>query len=187
MSGFRIVVLCIASAVAYGIVHDQITARVCIEYFTIGHPPVFLTASPTLLALGWGIIATWWCGLILGVPLALIARLGSRPKLTAADLRKPIAIQLVCMGMVAAIAGCSGYVAARAGWVELMEPLASEIPEPARVPFLADLWSHLASYGSGFLGGLLIWGWAWRERSRRRSVITSQHVLKSIRDVDQIQ
>lgn len=178
MPSLKIVALCIASAIVYGLVHDQITARVCIEYFTIGHPPVFSTESPTLLALGWGIIATWWCGLILGVPLALIARLGSWPKLSAADFRKPIAIQLVCMGVVAVIAGCSGYVAARAGWVELMEPLASEIPRQVHVRFLAALWTHLASYGTGFLGGLFIWGWAWRERTRRRTAITVQNSLE---------
>ena len=54
---FRIVLLSIASAIGYGILHDQVTARVCVEYFTIGHPPVFSTDSPTLLALGWGTIA----------------------------------------------------------------------------------------------------------------------------------
>lgn len=52
-----IVLLCIGSAIGYGIAHDQITARVCVEYFTIGHPRVFDTESPTLLALGWGVIA----------------------------------------------------------------------------------------------------------------------------------
>ncbi|MFI5379272.1 MAG: hypothetical protein ACHRHE_08245 [Tepidisphaerales bacterium] len=37
------ILLCILAAVCYGIVHDQVTARICVEYFTIGHPPVFLT------------------------------------------------------------------------------------------------------------------------------------------------
>jgi len=36
-----IVLLCVAAAVVYGIVHDQITARVCVEYFTC-----WLAASP---------------------------------------------------------------------------------------------------------------------------------------------
>ena len=168
MSAVKIVVLCIASAVAYGLVHDQITVRVCLEYFTIGHPPVFPTRSPTLLAIGWGIIATWWCGLLLGVPLALIARLGPRPKLQAGDFLRPIAIQLGCMGTVAAVAGVTGYFVARAGLVGLLDPLASEIPESVHVAFLADLWAHLASYATGFLGGVVVWVWAWRERSRRQ-------------------
>ena len=66
MQFMAIVVLCIVSSVVYGIVHDQITARICVEYFTIGHPPVFETDDPTLLGLGWGVIATWWVGAGLG-------------------------------------------------------------------------------------------------------------------------
>ena len=81
MESLKIVLVCIAAAVLYGIVHDQFTARACIEYFTVFHPPVFRTQSPTLLGFGWGIIATWWVGAILGVLLALTARAGPRPKL----------------------------------------------------------------------------------------------------------
>jgi hypothetical protein len=58
MQALAIVLLCVVMAATYGIVHDQITARICVEYFTIGHPPVFGTADPTLLGLGWGVIAT---------------------------------------------------------------------------------------------------------------------------------
>jgi len=36
---------CILAAVFYGILHDQITARICVEYFTIGHPIVFGTET----------------------------------------------------------------------------------------------------------------------------------------------
>lgn len=37
----KIVLLCIVAAALYGIVHDQFTARICVEYFSIGHPPLF--------------------------------------------------------------------------------------------------------------------------------------------------
>ena len=79
MQALAIVALSILAAVSYGIVHDQITARVCVEYFTIGHPQVLAvpTDSPTVLGFVWGVIATWWVGLGLGIPLALAARLGS--------------------------------------------------------------------------------------------------------------
>jgi hypothetical protein len=170
MQSALIVLLSIASAIVYGVLHDQVTARVYVEYFTIGHPPVFPTESPTLLALGWGTIATWWCGLILGVPLALIARAGSRPKLTVRDLLMPIAALLGCMGIVSLTAGWGGYLAARAGWVRLLEPLASTVPEERHVRFLADLWAHLAAYGTGILGGIVVWLWTWRERGRRVAV-----------------
>jgi hypothetical protein len=54
MHSLAIIGLCILSAVAYGIVHDQISARICVEYFTIGHPPIFDTDDSTLLGIGWG-------------------------------------------------------------------------------------------------------------------------------------
>ena len=101
MQSIRIVLLATFAAIAYGILHDQVTARICVEYFTIGHPPVFPTTSPTLLALGWGILATWWVGLPLGILLAIAARAGSRPRLTAAQLRRPILTLLVVMGSAA--------------------------------------------------------------------------------------
>ena len=49
--GLAIVGLCIAAAVAYGLVHDQVTVRLSLEYFTVLHPHVVDTDSPTVLAL----------------------------------------------------------------------------------------------------------------------------------------
>jgi hypothetical protein len=47
----KIVVVSILAAVLYGIVHDQVTARICLQNFTVFHPPIFHTETPTLLAL----------------------------------------------------------------------------------------------------------------------------------------
>ena len=75
MQSIAIIFVSIIAAVIYGILHDQVTARICVEYFTIGHPPVFDTSDPTLLAIGWGIIVPdWWVGLLLGIPLAIVAQ-----------------------------------------------------------------------------------------------------------------
>jgi hypothetical protein len=54
MQFLAIVLISIVAAISYGILHDQITARVCVEYFTMGHAPIFGTDDPTLLGLGWG-------------------------------------------------------------------------------------------------------------------------------------
>jgi hypothetical protein len=161
-----IIGLCILAAVTYGIVHDQVTARVCVEYFTIGHPPVFPTESPTLLGLGWGIIATWWVGVLLGVPLAVAARMGSRPQRDARSLVRSIGILLAVMAVSATIAGFMGYSLALAGKISLTEPLASRIPVERHPLFLADLWTHLASYRVGFIGGLVVIASVWRSRGR---------------------
>jgi hypothetical protein len=151
-----IVLLCVVAAVAYGVIHDQVTARICVEYFTIGHPPVFGTDDPTLLGLGWGVIATWWVGVMLGVPLAFAARAGSWPKVSAAELVRPIAVMLAVVGALAVLSGTMGHVAASRGWVQLVEPFASRVPAERHVAFITDLWAHLASYAGGFVGGIVL-------------------------------
>jgi hypothetical protein len=166
VKSIKIVLLCVVAAVVYGELQDQVTARVCVEYFTIGHPRVIASDDPTDLALVWGVLATWWVGLILGVPLALAARAGSRPKLAARHLLKPIAALMACVGLVALVAGIGGWFAADAGWFRLFGPLASRVPPEKHVPFLADGSAHTAAYAAGFLGGLVVCGWAWHRRKR---------------------
>jgi len=156
METVKIIALSLLAACTYGVVQDQVTVRVCIEYFTIGHPPVFATQSLTLLALGWGIITTWWVGLPLGIALVCSARIGHRAKLGARDLLPMIVKLLVVMGGIAFLAGVAGYLAARQGWVWLNEPLASRIPPNRHALFLVDLWAHLAAYASGIIGGLTL-------------------------------
>jgi hypothetical protein len=164
MQFVTIIVLCIVAAVVYGVIHDQITARICIEYFTIGHPPVFNTSDPTLLGLGWGVIATWWVGAILGVPLAMSARLGKRPTMSAVQLVRPLTLMLIITGALATAAGAVGHFAAARGWVMLLEPLATTVPRDRHTPFITDLWAHLASYFGGFLGGINLCLYVWHRR-----------------------
>jgi hypothetical protein len=166
MESFKIIGLCIAAAVFYGICHDQVTARVCVEYFTIGHPPVFQTDSPTLLAFGWGAIATWWVGAILGIAAAASARLGSRPKFRAAGLLRPLGVLLIVTACVSLAAGIAGYFAATSGSVWLLEPLASRVPAGKHIAFITDVWAHLAAYATGFLGGIAICVWIVMRRGR---------------------
>ena len=109
MQSLAIVLLCVAAAVVYGVLHNQVTARVCVEYFTIGHPPLFYTDSPIRLAIGWGVIATWWVGLILGILLALAARAGYPPPVPVERLVRPVLRLLLVMGTVAILAGTVGF------------------------------------------------------------------------------
>jgi len=179
MRFLSIIFLSILASVIYGIIHDQITARICVEYFTIGHPPVFDTADPTLLALGWGTIATWWVGLILGVLLAIAARMGSWPRLSASQLVRPLGMMLAIVGILAAVAGLIGHYFAVRQWVVLVEPLASQIPADKQIPFITDLWMHLASYIFGFLGGIVLCIRLvivrWRLQKKRVSALTGSN------------
>lgn len=151
MEFLKIIAGCILAAIVYGIVHDQITARICIQYFTVFHPPVFPTQSPTLLGIGWGILATWWVGAILGILLALAARLGSRRRFSAADLAPMIGALLLVMGICAATFGTIGYFTGT-----MPAAFSGMLPVEFHRRFLADWWAHTASYASGFMGGITL-------------------------------
>jgi hypothetical protein len=166
MESLKIIVLCIVSAIVYGILHDQVTARVCVEYFTVGHAPIFHTESPTLLAFGWGTVATWWVGLILGVLATSVSRVGSWPKFGAASLIRPIACLLIVMAVASLLAGITGYQLAKASGLVLPEPFGPRVPKGHHYFFFADSLAHLAAYGIGSLGGLILCGRVLAQRRR---------------------
>jgi hypothetical protein len=92
--GLEIVSTCVLATIVYGILHDQVTARIAVEHFTVFHPRVIDSVDPTALALVFGVLATWWVGVFGGLLLAAAARLGSRRKRPAASLRRPLVIAL---------------------------------------------------------------------------------------------
>ena len=160
MESIKIVLGCVLAAVLYGIIHDQFTARICVEYFTIFHPPIFTTQSPTLLGIGWGIVATWWAGSIVGLMLLIAARFGSRPQLPASAIM-PLVFRLMgVMAICALVFGAIGYF-----WAPIPRDAQVALPPELHRRFLADWWAHSASYGSGFLGGLVLCVIVWVKRS----------------------
>jgi hypothetical protein len=48
MQSVKIILTCVVAAIFYGIVHDRVTAHICVEYFSVFHPSIFPTHSPTL-------------------------------------------------------------------------------------------------------------------------------------------
>jgi hypothetical protein len=165
MESVKIVLVCIGASVLYGIAHDQITARICVDYFTVFHPPIFPTQSPTLLGIGWGIIATWWVGAFLGVLLALAARAGSRRKLRVGCLIRPIGALLLIMAACALLSGVIGFVLARAYVIGPPAWVASVLAPSAHPRFMADWWAHSASYLVGFFGGVVLCAMQYRGRA----------------------
>ena len=158
MQALKIALFCIFAAICYGIVHDEITARICVEYFTVGHPDLFGTDSPTWLGIGWGIVATWWVGLILGGILAFAARFGDRPKCVLADLRRSIFVLLLVMVGCATLCGVCGV---------FLAPLVTCQPVGAtQTDFAIDSLIHIGSYVSGFVGGIALAVRTWRNRRR---------------------
>ncbi|TVQ02956.1 MAG: hypothetical protein EA381_02270 [Planctomycetaceae bacterium] len=171
MQWFRIVVLSVAACVLYGVLHDQVTARICVEYFTIGHPPIFPTQDPTWLGIGWGVLATWWVGVLLGAPLATVARIGTAPRRTAGDLVRPVGLLIIVSAAVACGMGLIGWWAARNGWVFLVGDLAERVPPDKHLRYLAALWAHNGSYAAGFVGGAVLILMTWRGRRSRRAAV----------------
>jgi len=160
----------IALAVIYGIAHDMVTAHVCVEYFTIGHGNRIPTGSPILLALGWGTLATWWAGAILGILIAASARAGDAPRTTLAALLRPAAVLLGTIALASLAAGVAGYALARADAIGLSGVLAAEVPTDAHDRFMADYWAHTAAYGTALAGTLCLCAWIalrrWRAPDR---------------------
>jgi len=161
----RIVVACTLAAVGYGILHDLITAHVCVEYFTEWHPQIVSSRNPVVLALVWGVVATWWVGALLGVLLAVVARAGSRyPKLALSQLARPITYVLGITGVAALALGLAGYWSVCAWGAPPFVPPADAVSD--RRPCCAVAIAHSASYGVGFLASVGVCIWVIRRRVR---------------------
>ncbi len=162
----KIVIFATVMAIVYGIIHDQFTAHLSVEYFTIAHPPVFPTEVPFLLALGWGVIASWWVGLLLGIALATAARLGATQKRSLAELRRPILLLMLASGLAAALAGATGAALVATGVLPVPGGWEDVIPPEKHVSFSAAAWAHEASYAVGGLGGMIVIFHTVRQRLR---------------------
>ena len=164
----KIIALTIGLSCVYGIVHDQITARVCIEYFTIGHfTPTNIPLDPTTLGFFWGIVATWWVGVMLGIPLALCARVGSWPKRTARELFRPL---LLLIGITFACAMTGLIIARLTGFTAPPHVLPMVLNDDQAARFSADLLTHNISYGVGLFGGPWLSAWVLRSRHKADTV-----------------
>jgi hypothetical protein len=166
----KIVLLSVTASIAFGVFHDQITARVCIQYFTIGHPPLIESTSATMLGMAWGIVATWWVGLPLGVLLAASAQLGVRPKIGAKRLVPGITMLMGVVALLAFSTGTIVYALASTGRMHLSTEWAELLPFSARIPFLVDMWTHIASYLFGVVGGLFLVISTFKRRGYREAI-----------------
>lgn len=156
MNYAKIIIVSVVLAVLYGILHDMITAHLCVEYFTIGHPKVIESTSPVLLALTWGVIATWWVGLPMGIILALVSQAGKLPEIPVKIVLKYCIYLLVWMFVIALIFGTVTGFAASKGNLFLIGKMAELVPKKQHSRFLAAGWAHGASYLSGVIGTVVL-------------------------------
>ncbi len=118
----KIMALAVGAGALYGILHDQVTTRVCLEYFSRGFHQTMVsywpctgvlgaakgilqtTQSPTVTACIWGPLATFEVSLYSGALLAAVSRFGERDKYTAKKLIKPITTVMAVTGICSALA-----------------------------------------------------------------------------------
>ena len=162
----QVILLSLLAACTYGVVHDQITVRLCIEYFTVAHPPLFHTISPTLLALCWGVAATAGIGAALGVILALVSQSRGPVPYSVSRLGRSILVLLVVMAASAFGAGVVGYQLSRLGFISIPAGLVGRIPAHQHDRFMAVWFAHGASYLVGLAGGALLCFCIWRARGK---------------------
>lgn len=151
-----IILLCVVSSILFGVLHNQISARVSEEYFTIGHRALILSTSPTLMGIAWGINSTWWVGLILGVLLAAAGRLGIRNRRSSASLIRPLAVLFAVCGAASLTLGFAGYELVKNGMVPFLKGMSDVIASPRQPRYMAALWMHTASYTVATMGGLIL-------------------------------
>lgn len=83
----RVILGATALSCGLGVAIDLVTAHVAVEYFTVHHPKVVESQEPLVMALVWGVLASWWFGAIAGLVLAVYNRRQPRPVSVAQLLR----------------------------------------------------------------------------------------------------
>lgn len=104
LASLQIVVECALYACLLGIAMDQVTAHLAPDYFIMKQPKLTDSREPLILALVWGIGASWWFGAIAGALLAVQNWL-RKPPLAVPEIRTRIIkacplIWLILMAML---------------------------------------------------------------------------------------
>lgn len=179
MTTLKIILSAFIAAISYGIIHDMITAHLCVEYFTIGHPKIIESESPVLLALTWGFIATWWVALPMGLLIAGFNQFGKKPSLEYREVLKLIMKLVLIMFGIALLAGIVGYALTEFDIINLVPRLAEQMDSTKYSRFLSAGWAHTSSYISGVIGTLIVCRIIYKRRNERLLTSTKSHGLNS--------
>lgn len=159
----RFVGFCVCASVAYGWAHDLVTAHVAPLYFTEYHPKLVESQSPLVMALIWGVLATFWVGAIGGVGIGLANIAGRWPPLEWARLRRAVVKLLVACWLLsmAALAG----VYSMSGRIPLNERRATYERDRRLVAVAV---AHGVGYTVSAGGALALAAWTLGKRYRSR-------------------
>jgi len=149
--GLKTVLLCTGLAIAYGLIHDQFSIRICPAYLMDYHPQIIPSDNPTVVALAWGVVATWWAGAFIGCILSMAALLGSWPCAPWKAVVRVAGANTILTGLCAASVALCIHVLP-GNWC----PSFVEESDPAfRHAFAVCWWMHTTSYFAGALSGIV--------------------------------
>lgn len=163
----RIMLLAVVVLCGYAMLQDQVSARLCPEYFTVLHNPIPGVTDPTLLGLIWGFLGAAPGGLVLGYVLGLCATAGRHPPWGVRRLVRPLMALTGFVGFVTAVTGLAVWRHLDLFGVRFEEGFLAGVPaERHRAAFVVACY-HLAAYAASVAGsvGLCVWVGVSRGRS----------------------
>ena len=153
--------------VGYAMLQDQISARVCPEYFTVLHPPIPGMTDPALLGISWGFIGGWWGGIVLGYVAGIVATLGPHPQLAPRELVRPLLVLVSVLATVTALTGFTVWQHANLLGVSLDGGMNELVPQERHRAVFVVACYHFTGYATATIGGVVLCGWVWAERRKR--------------------
>jgi hypothetical protein len=170
MKRTAIVILAVAMAVAFGVVHNLVTVQISPANFTVGHARLVPSDSPLVLAIAWGVVTPFVAGLIVGIPLSLVATVGPMPKLSSAQLVLPVAALCVAMAAASVVGGVVGHARATGGSHNVPDSMVRRVPADELARFASVRTAHAWAHRAGLAGGIVLWFYAWRVRRQQRPI-----------------
>ena len=152
----RILIFTTVLGAGFGALRDGLLHLGVPAYFSMEMESVFLVGAAT-----WGVF-----GAILGLGLACAARLGTRPKRTARELRKPVLVLLAVIAGFSIIAGMFGAVATDFGLRVLAPEVYDRLPPQTWAGLHFCWFVQIMGNYVGFVAGGMQVAWVWVSRKR---------------------
>ena len=141
-----------------GVCLNVVTANVAVEYFSVHHAQIVETKNPWILAVVWGVAASWWFGAISGLIVASINHLRAEP-LRPLRVLKWIAVAcvLLWLTMIAILVAILLFTSTIA-----VEERTSTFEQDRRL--VAVAMAHQYEYVLGTIALLVISAMTWRAK-----------------------
>jgi hypothetical protein len=174
---YLFLLLCVAVAVVYGILNDQITSRISWEYFYYGKElsPILGPQTPpdpaalSLQAIRIGAESSWWVGLIAGAIMLVANNPGRR------GMPLPYTRLIALLVRIPAVAIVAALIFGLAGYEFLLNSLSPDFQNLAATNlwrphrFMLVYGIHLGGYIGGALGAIYAFLTIIRERRQKPS------------------